>query len=328
MPLLCHAYGLPVATELEIPGAVSAGPDQREPPAFTVGLGRVGAATKDSGNHLGFAGSPDSPYRLVREGLLFQKQEVARYLCCRGGERLVVEPAPGVAEADVAAYLIATALPALLWMRGEIVLHGAVAVLPGEERAIGFLGASGSGKSRLLIEVAEAGGLIVAEDSFRVWREVSRGGSRVMAAGLPGQIHRRAAGAAPQAERSVWMVPAAQQRVTAGLSALVVLRAEAEREQPATPGGEGFARGPERLHGIAAFEAVLRNRHRPRVPDLLGLSARVLPRCGALAGELPVYSWEFLQAASRYPGKGGTWRMLAGLLQGRVGRERSEVGTA
>jgi hypothetical protein len=304
MSHICHAFGLPVATRMTIPGAFRVLKHVGVKPAFAVEHGGL----ELKGEEQGFAAVDEGPYRLGSEGLLFEKQGVAKFLCCQGGERLVVDPVTGAQEKDVAAYLIATAIPALLWMRGETVMHGAVALVPDTTRAIGILGASGSGKSRLLLEIAQAGGRMVAEDSFRVWSE----GPRVMAAGLPGLIYERVAGATLSEGRVEHEIPAAQQMDSAELSVLVVLQTGGQKVVAEEP-QEAFVDDPVLLHGIDALAAILRNRHRPRVPDMLGRSAGLLPTYGALARELPVYSWEFLQAASRSPGKGGTWRALAGL---------------
>src|SRR5271168_3866690 len=46
-----------------------------------------------------------------------------------------------------------------------------------------------------------------------------------------------------------------------------------------------------RLSPNRAIEAVLSHRHRPHVPDLLGMRAKALLDCIGLARSIPVYAW-------------------------------------
>ena len=64
--------------------------------------------------------------------------------------------------------LMATALPAALWMRGETVLHAGAVLLPGMTHAVAFAGASGSGKSTMLRALLEHGARLVADDTVCV----------------------------------------------------------------------------------------------------------------------------------------------------------------
>jgi len=209
------------------------------------------------------------PYRLCREGLCFEAPGVARYLCT--AEQIVVERAPGAGDDLVGGFLVATALPACLWMGGEFVLHAGATVLPGCDTAVAIAGASGSGKSFVLSQLVEAGGRLVADDTLTLGTEASG----AVASGLPGGYM---LGRDP---RVFHAVPPATSLRSAPLGALTILRL------PRDPNRVGFSR----LTGTDAVATLLANRHRPRIPALLGIEQMHLPLLAELASRLPIYSW-------------------------------------
>jgi hypothetical protein len=215
------------------------------------------------------------PYRLAGDGLLFEMAGVARYRC-EAGERITVESAAGASESAVAGYLIATALPALLWMRGDIVLHMAAVVLPGMSGAIAFGGATGSGKSTILHQLVAAGAKMVADDTICVRFD----GQAPMVSGLPGGYFLADADA-----RSFRAVPPEQRLSSARLRAVVTLGARK------SSGIAAF----HALNGASAFEVLLAGRHRPRVPTLLGRSEALLPVLARLSGNVPIHRWDRLE---------------------------------
>lgn len=80
------------------------------------------------------------------------------------------------AETDTAAYhFFSHALPLWLEWRGEPLLHGSSVVFG--ERAVGFLGSSGSGKSLLAMELDRLGCAVLADDAL-VLRRDGRGSWR------------------------------------------------------------------------------------------------------------------------------------------------------
>jgi hypothetical protein len=209
------------------------------------------------------------PYRLSPEGLCFEAPGVARYLCTAG--QIVVERAQGARDDLVGGFLVATALPACLWMRGAFVLHAGAVVLPGSDTAVAIGGASGSGKSYLLSQLVDTGGRLVADDTLTLTAEAPG----AVASGLPGGYMLRAD------PRIFHAVPLENSVRSATLGALAIL------PLPRDANRIGFSR----LTSTDAVAALLANRHRPRIPALLGLEQAHLPLLAELASRLPIYSW-------------------------------------
>ena len=227
------------------------------------GKARLRGATRDLG-----------PYRLAGDSLVFELPRIARYRC-DAGARIIVERLGETPERVAAAYLIATALPALLWMRGEIVLHAAAAVLPGALGAVAIGGASGSGKSTVLRALVAAGASVVADDSLCL-RLV---GPDLRVSGLAGGYF--VPGADDDIVRAFQDVPGDRRLASAPLAGLMMLG-------PRTSSGEPALRT---LGGVAALEALLASRHRPRIPTLLGNNRALLPVLARLSATLPIHLW-------------------------------------
>jgi hypothetical protein len=236
------------------------------------------------------------PYRLAGDALLFEMPGVARYRC-EAGARITVERSAGASDAAIAGYLIATALPALLWMRGDIVLHMAAAVLPGMSGAIAFGGATGSGKSSILEQLVAAGASMVADDTMCVRFDGQDPISGPVVSGLPGGYFLADGGAA----RTFRTVPPGQRVSSARLAGVVTLGSRM------ASGNAGF----HLLTGASAFEALLAARHRPRVPTLLGRDKALLPVLARLSRDLPIHRWNRLEGQ-----KGVDARELMHLLHG------------
>jgi len=191
---------------------------------------------------------------------------------CDAGRRIVVERMGDTSESEAARYLIATALPALLWMRGEIVLHVAAALLPGATRAIAIGGVSGAGKSTILRQLVAIGASVVADDTLCLRFD----GLTMTVSGLAGGYF-----VAKGAQRGFEMVPPERQAASAPLAGLVMLGARS------LSGGPTF----HTLSGVAALEALLASRHRPRIPTLLGKNRALLPVLARLSETLPIQLW-------------------------------------
>ena len=267
--MLYRAYDLAVESEIAIPGAPAlAG---AHTPALRIVLADFGARA---------AVASSGPYGLLADGaILFEAQGVARYRANPDGTLLEVQPAAGAQAEEVAALLIATALPMVLWRRGDLVLHAAAAILPGCRTALAFTGSSGSGKSTLLRQLLDAGSQVVGDDTLCLRAspasaQPARTGVR--SSGLPACILLRTA----VRQRESIPVPQARQTASTSLAAMLV---------PGTPAPS--AAYAHRLRGPEALQAVLRALHRPRIPALLGVSASLFPRLAALTGSLELYSW-------------------------------------
>ncbi|MCW3848067.1 hypothetical protein OF829_12525 [Sphingomonas sp. LB-2] len=190
----------------------------------------------------------------------------ANYLCA-DSNHILVDPAPGAAAADIAAGLSAFAIPALLWMRGDILLHAGAVILPGADAAIIVAGHSGSGKTTVLRQCAEAGARIVADDIIRITPGFA-------ISGLP-------AGLSASAGGSYCEIPLEQRCAVAVLDAVHVLTVPRAPEAPAF-----HALAVERrMHVLLAYQ------YRPRIPRMLGLARTMLPALARIAEAVPMYDW-------------------------------------
>jgi hypothetical protein len=263
-----------VRSGLALPGGIALeSGDPRLAAGIDVEILEGDAALRGSARELG-------PYRLASDSLLFEMPGIARYRC-DAGARMIVERIGDTSEGVAASYLIATALPALLWMRGEIVLHAAAAVLPGAAGAIAVGGASGTGKSTVLRQLVAAGASVVADDSVCLRFT----GTDVTVSGLAGGYF--VAEADSDTARRLEIVPPEQQIRAAPLAGLMMLDARL------SSGASVF----HPLGGVGAFEALLASRHRPRIPTLLGNNKAMLPVLARLSEALPIHRWNRREGA-------------------------------
>ena len=65
----------------------------------------------------------------------------------RAGNRILIDPAPGVEEGSLRLFLLGNVLGTLAFLRGFLVLHGSAVAVNG--RGVAFLGHSGEGKSTM-----------------------------------------------------------------------------------------------------------------------------------------------------------------------------------
>lgn len=205
-------------------------------------------------------------YSWEQDTLTFSAPGVGRYACRRGA--IHIAAAPGADPVMVTALLVATALPAFLWLRGETMLHAAGVVTPAGGSALAIAGPSGIGKSTLTEQFLEAGGTLLADDSIAL----RRFGDRIAGSGLPGGLHAHAEGAR-------MFRPVAQSARAATIGAILVLAR--------TDGAPAL----ERLSPVAALERLLGNRHRPAVPAMLGRRAEILATMAFIAANCAVYEW-------------------------------------
>jgi len=273
VPPVYTAFGLRVQSTIPLPGALPLSVDEIcTAPDLVIAEGAVSPI-----DNLHLQPGRSGAFRVLGSSVLCEKSGVARFHCDLQGRRITVQAFPGVAAEDVTAYLIANALPAALWMRGELVLHAAAAVLAGNRRALAFLGPSGSGKSTLLEAFLAQGSTVVAEDSFRI-RQFN---GEAELSGLPGCLLMRARGATLDQRRATREIPRARCLSAASVAAMVVLTSD-----PSQPDDLIV-----RLSGTQALQALLRHRHRPAVPRLLGMETSHLPLWATFAKTVPVYSW-------------------------------------
>ena len=219
----------------------------------------------------------DTPpiWSLAGDALHFAAPGVADYRCTP--TRIDVTPIAGAPQDMIEALLIATALPAVLWLQGDFILHAA-AVIPHDwgDGALAIAGPSGSGKSRLAAAFLARGAWLIADDSIAVRQSPRTDAAAPRCAGLAGGYHLPIqSGAGP---RVFHPVSDRRARRAARLAAVVVL-------------DDGSCASRTRLGAVAAVEALLANRHRASVPRLCGLELHVLRDAARLARTVPVYRW-------------------------------------
>ena len=214
--------------------------------------------------------SPQPVYRWDNHTLTFSAPGVGRYSCRRNAIDIAAEQ--GGDPEMVTALLIATALPATLWLRGDTMLHAAGVVAPSGRSGLAIAGPSGIGKSALTAELLADGGSLLADDSICL----RRSDDRIEGSGLPSGYHLRPAGGESRDFHAISPERAVR---AATIGAVVIL------------GRTGGAPTLARLNPVAALERLLDNLHRPAVPALLGRRAETLTTMAFIARNLAVYEW-------------------------------------
>ncbi|MFM5949976.1 MAG: hypothetical protein ACKOPM_12255 [Novosphingobium sp.] len=202
------------------------------------------------------------PYRQLGERIALTIPDAGRFLLAGPG-RLEVAPKPGVDPEVLAAFLVASGLPMLLWQRGGMLLHASGIELGG--KAIAIAGPSGVGKSTLAGALLERGGRLIGDDTL--W--LADPANPALAAGLSGGQFLRIG-----SDIRFDALPPQRRSGARALDAVVIL-----------------SRGPvepSRLGPIEAVRALLQLRHRPAVPAMLGRDSAVLGHCTRLAARVPI----------------------------------------
>lgn len=281
-----RAFGLTIASEFDIPGAIQ----------LTHADANADIVIREGNSAIGLAEAVNGPYTRNGKALLFDAMGVARYLASTP-QQLFIEPYEGADPDYICKLLIATALPMMLWMRGGVVMHAAGIIPAGTDRAIAIAGPSGIGKSTLALRFMDLGARLVGDDSL--WLTLSDGKPAVR--GLTGMAFQSNE---PGGPRTDFNIPPQSQVEEARLGAIITLRTT-NSETP---------EAPQRLHGVAAIEALLRNRHRPKIPAILGLEAALLPQCILHCQTLPIY-----EIPVRYGDAAGLQQQIASIISDHFG---------
>jgi len=251
-----RGYALTFESEFDLPGATEIEPLPETIVDVTIAHGRIPA--ERCRDRRGF-------FARLDEGVLVSPPGRAQYWC-PDSHNILVDPAGGADPRAVSEGLCAFAIPALLWMRGDILLHAAAAVIPGADSAIIIAGHSGTGKTTVLTQLAEAGARIVADDIVRLDADLT-------ISGLPGLLRLGSGGV----DRTV----APGQRCAAAPLGVVHVLAERSRQTPAfRPLSVS-----QRMHALLAYQ------YRPRVPRMLGLARTMLPKLARIAETVPMFEW-------------------------------------
>ena len=141
-------FGLRLRSELKLPELLEA--EASSLPQVLIRIGKVPAApASGAGPHL------------TEGGLLLVIDHAGRYFV-KDGSVIIVEPQPGVPDANVRLFLLGSAMGALLHQRGLLPLHANAVEVGG--RAFTFMGESGAGKSTLAAWFHDRGFRVLTDD--------------------------------------------------------------------------------------------------------------------------------------------------------------------
>lgn len=146
------AYGLTIRSEIELPGL----PEGEEPCAVTIRYGKVPPLSTLMNHSVGANrvwGSALGRLRFLVEG----------------GEAITIEVERPLEEGVVRAVVLGVLMAALLRQRGLLVIHASGVVKHG--RAVGFIGASGQGKSTLAEFFCKHGYRMLGDDALAIRTE-------------------------------------------------------------------------------------------------------------------------------------------------------------
>jgi hypothetical protein len=223
------------------------------------------------------------PYSAARpRALLRVVPGLARFLA-RDGDRLDYAMEPGGDRAAIGALLDGPLTAALIHQRGELPLHAATFVPPGNDAAIALAGDKGAGKSTLAFELLSRGWALLNDDlsrtiggDGRLVIHPGRGGIRLREDscrrfGLDTEGMRRVPG-----DEAKFLVEAEPTASCSPLRALVAID---------RGGGDG---GFERVAGADAVMLVARYAYRPAYVAALGVTRPHLAMAARVAGECTV----------------------------------------
>lgn len=151
MPLF-RMYGLTAESHWPLPECLPAAPDAT--PEISIIKGLVPEQGINPASDDGYEQSITGEFWLNVE-------QVARYWI-RHGREIVVEPYPGADEESIRVYLLGSAIGALLFQRGLLLIHGNAIEVDGG--CLVCVGDSGAGKSTLAAAFLQQGHRLLADD--------------------------------------------------------------------------------------------------------------------------------------------------------------------
>jgi len=144
--------GLNVSSEIRLP--MMAQPEGDFPVDVTIDLGEV-PERLDHATHRG------ANWAARRDCFLLDLRGIGRFLSAEGC-RVTLSPASGMPVDDILVFATGSALGAILYQRGAMLLHGSAILHDG--RAFVFCGSSGAGKSTLAAALSRSGCTFLADD--------------------------------------------------------------------------------------------------------------------------------------------------------------------
>lgn len=268
-----HAYGLTIASEIALP----------ELPLSDTALP---VADLDITRDPTSSGAPEgddwvqlSPFAWTAPTAFVLHVPDVAWFRIEDGARIRVAPVGDIDMASVRVFLLGSAIGALLFQRGYLVLHGN-AVDMGDACML-CLGMSGAGKSTLAAAFSARGYTVLADDvvaintagealpgipRIKIWRDAADRLS--LATGSLDRIR-------PQMEKFNLPLPHRLVRTPRPVKWVFLL---GQHQQP------GFELTP--LSGIARFGPLMANTYRRRFMEGMRLNADHLAQCGRFAGQV------------------------------------------
>jgi HPr Serine kinase C-terminal domain len=146
-----HGFGVDFVSAIPIPELHAGSADHAQP--VTIRLASAPCPKKLTQIAPGVAAGPQDFWMEVPDGA---RIHVA------GGSSIAIDPEPGASMDDIRAYLLGSAMGALLHQRGLLPLHASAVEIDGQ--AIAFCGASGAGKSSLALYLVRRGHRLLCDD--------------------------------------------------------------------------------------------------------------------------------------------------------------------
>lgn len=148
-----QTYNLNIESQLHLPELSAS--DDKSPPDVSINIAHIPNDGLENGKQLG-------PFLWVNERSVWLKiPDVATFLIS-DSNKIMIDPKPGIDEESIRVFLLGSALGALLFQCGYLVLHGN-AIRIGDQCMV-CVGHSGAGKSTLAAGFMQRGFDILADD--------------------------------------------------------------------------------------------------------------------------------------------------------------------
>lgn len=267
--MLYRMYGLTAESHWPLPECLPASSDVL--PDISIFNGSVPERGID-------AGSDNSDEQSIAGEFWFNVEDVARYWI-RNGNEIIIEPYPGADDESVRVYLLGSAIGALLFQRGLLLIHGNAIEVNGG--CLVCVGDSGAGKSTLAAAFLQQGHRLLADDvvpvdaggfatpgfpRIKLWADAAR------QLGIETEGLRRI-----MPDMDKYNVPLGQRFCDSPLPVKWVYVLEASER-------DDFALEP--FDGMARFEPLHENTYRVHFLDAMALKPRHLMQVAALAGQI------------------------------------------
>jgi hypothetical protein len=146
-----RAFGLTLQSELRLPELF---PVEEADPDVVVRMGGVPEPDEDWVVY-------GACFKASERSLLLELETVGRYFVMEG-KTVVIDPEPTADEDTLRLFLLGSAFGALLHQRGLVPFH--CSAVEWEGKGVGFLGASGAGKSTSAAAMRQWGGRLLSDD--------------------------------------------------------------------------------------------------------------------------------------------------------------------